>query len=247
VILPVLLTLVMLGWHRWRRRADAPQPGGLLLLSAIGILSHPFLDWMNTYGMRWLMPIDPTWWYADTLFIFDPWILLALGPGIWFARRREKRGRIADAPAPARIALVSVGAYIGVMAVLSVSTREGARSALQARGITPDTIVVDPVFANPVKRGVTYLWQGSYRLATYHLFPARALSEPWYEIPVNAGHPAVAIARQSSAGREYHSWARLPYYVVEQLGDTTWVSIGDARYTLNARSSWAAVRIPVVD
>lgn len=246
VILPVILTLIMIGWHRWRRRGEAPKPAALLLLSTIGILTHPLLDWMNTYGMRWLMPIDPTWWYADTLFIIDPWILLALIVGIWLSRRRERRGTIAIAPMPARIALGSVAMYIAVMGALSAMTREGARSALRAQGVTPDTIVVDPVFANPFRRGVTYLWEGSYRLATYRLLPSRDLSAPWFEIPMNSGHEAVDVARQTPAGREYHSWTRLPYYVVDQVGDTSWVSIGDARYTLNARSSWASVRIPVV-
>src|SRR5688572_32258706 len=49
IVLPVLLTLIMIAWHRWRGKGtDPPDPRGLLLLSAIGILTHPFLDWMNT-------------------------------------------------------------------------------------------------------------------------------------------------------------------------------------------------------
>jgi inner membrane protein len=245
VILPIVLTVIMLAWHRWRGRGETPKPRALLLLSAVGILSHPLLDWMNTYGMRWLMPIEPTWWYADTLFIVDPWILLALGLGVWFSRRRERTSAPLVAR-PARLALGAVSAYIVVMALLSAETRRGTQTALMARGVTPDTIVVDPVFANPWRRGVTYLWQGSYHLATYRLLPARELSATWFEIPLNADHPAVDEARQTAAGREYHSWARLPYYVVDRVGDTTWVSMGDARYTLNARSSWASARIPVV-
>lgn len=244
VVLPFVLTAIMIGWHRWRGRGEAPRPRELLLLSAIGMFTHPVLDWMNTYGMRWLMPIDGTWWYADTLFIIDPWILLALIAGIWVSRRRVRKA-LPSPVRPARAALVAVVAYLAVMLGLSRITRDGAREALAARGVTPDTLVVDPLFATPVTRGVTYLWQGSYRLATYRLL-TRELSEPWFTIPVNDGDPAVVAANRTSAGREYHSWARLPYYVVEQAGDTTWVLIGDARYTLNARSSWAAARIPIV-
>lgn len=245
MVLPFVLTLIMLGWHRWRGRGEAPKPAALLTLSAIGILTHPVLDWMNTYGMRWLMPLDPAWWYGDTLFIVDPWIWGALLLGVWLSRRRERK-RAVPATGPARLALGGVSVYIVVMALLSIVTRHGARDALQARGITPDTIMVDPVFANPARRGITYLWQGSYRLATYRLLPTRGLSDVWFEIPLNASHPAVALANRTPAAREYHSWARLPYYVIEDVGDTSWVSIGDARYTLNGRSSWAAVRIPVV-
>src|SRR5262245_36614920 len=46
IVLPFVLTLVMLGWHRWRGKgSEAPRLAPLLLLSAIGILTHPFLDW----------------------------------------------------------------------------------------------------------------------------------------------------------------------------------------------------------
>ena len=244
IILPFVLAAIMIGWQRWRGRGEAPDPGAVLLLSAIGILTHPVLDWMNTYGMRWLMPLDGTWWYGDTLFIIDPWILFALLVGVIVSRRRDKRSSPA-ASLPAKLALGSVAVYIAMMLGLSRMTREGARSVLAARGITPDTLVVDPRFATPITRGVTYLWQGSYRLATYRLL-AHELTEPWFEIPVNDSHPAIPVANQTATGREYHSWARLPYYVIEQAGDTTWVLIGDARYTLNARSSWASARIPVV-
>ena len=51
VVLPLVLTLMMLGWHRWRR-GERPHAGWLLALSVIGMVTHPFLDWMNTYNMR---------------------------------------------------------------------------------------------------------------------------------------------------------------------------------------------------
>ena len=248
VVLPVLLTLVMLGWYRWRGRGgESPKPGFLLLLSAAGVATHPFLDWMNTYGMRWLMPLDPSWSYADTLFIADPWIWLALGLGVWLSRRGQAdRTSFGSASTPARVALVGVGLYIAAMGSLTILARDRVRQTLTAQGITADTVVVDPVPANPFRRRVIYLWEGSYRLATWRLFAAGGLSTPWFEIPLNAEHAAVAMAHRTAQGREYHSWARLPYYVIESAGDTIWVTIADARYTLDGQSSWAAVRIPVV-
>ena len=247
IVLPVVLTLIMLGWNRWRGRGgEAPKPAALLLLSTIGILTHPFLDWMNTYGMRWMMPFDPTWWYADTLFIIDPWIWLVLMLGIWFSSRLARKQATPTAAAgPSRIALGGVGAYVAAMALVGASARDGVQNGLRAQGVTADTIVVEPVFANPFQRRVIYLWQGSYHLATYNL-STREVTVPWFHIALNAEDPAVAAANATRAGREYHSWTRLPYYVIAAAGDTTWVSIGDVRYTLNARSSWASVRIPVI-
>jgi inner membrane protein len=47
------------------------------------VLTHPALDWLNNYGLRWLMPFDGRWFYGDAVFIIDPWIWLGFG-GIAF-------------------------------------------------------------------------------------------------------------------------------------------------------------------
>ncbi len=88
VVLPFLVTGLLLLWDRIvRRRKQPEQPPvqlrWLLLLSAVGVLSHPALDWLNNYGIRLLMPFDGRWFYGDALFIIDPWVWLALG-GVTF-------------------------------------------------------------------------------------------------------------------------------------------------------------------
>lgn len=100
IILPFLVAGGVLAWDHWvrrRRRPEAPpvRPLPLLVLSAIGVATHPLLDWMNTYGMRWGLPFDPRWTYGDALFIIDPWIWLFLGGSIFLASRPGRKGRIA--------------------------------------------------------------------------------------------------------------------------------------------------------
>jgi len=94
VALPFLVAGAALAWDRWvrrRRRPDAAPARAvpLLLLSLIGILTHPLLDWMNTYGIRLLMPFDRRWFYGDALFIVDPWVWLILGGGVFLAAERR--------------------------------------------------------------------------------------------------------------------------------------------------------------
>jgi inner membrane protein len=89
-VLPFLVTGGVVAWDRWirrRRRPDAPsvRPGAVLALSTLGVWTHPFLDWLNNYGMRWLMPLDPRWSYGDALFIIDPWVWLLLGGALFVA------------------------------------------------------------------------------------------------------------------------------------------------------------------
>jgi inner membrane protein len=88
VVLPFLQTALLLLWGRLRPHPERRvRPGWLFALSAFAILTHPFLDWLNNYGMRWLMPFRGTWSYGDAVYIMDPWLWLILGIG-WLAPRR---------------------------------------------------------------------------------------------------------------------------------------------------------------
>ena len=94
IVLPLILAGMIWLWHRWRHRSVAnPQffrPGWIVLLSFIAVWSHPLLDWLNTYGVRLLMPFDGRWFYGDTLFIIDPWVWLVLAAGILLSRQANK-------------------------------------------------------------------------------------------------------------------------------------------------------------
>ena len=83
VVLPLVLTAALLVldrlWARLRGRKPRARAGPLLRLTSAGVFSHPVLDWMNTYGVRFLMPFDDTWFYGDALFIIDPWVWLLAG------------------------------------------------------------------------------------------------------------------------------------------------------------------------
>ncbi|HYC61996.1 MAG TPA: metal-dependent hydrolase [Thermoanaerobaculia bacterium] len=88
VLLPLIQTALLLLYARLRPDPERPVSARwLLILSAFAILTHPFLDWLNNYGMRWLMPFDGTWFYGDSVFIMDPWLWLVLGAG-WLAGKR---------------------------------------------------------------------------------------------------------------------------------------------------------------
>ena len=101
VILPLLLAWIMVAYDRWQARRGKRPEGRLpvrfkwvLALAYIGALTHPLLDFLNTYGIRCLMPFSERWFYGDALFIIDLWLWSALGLGIWLSRRRERAGRV---------------------------------------------------------------------------------------------------------------------------------------------------------
>jgi inner membrane protein len=93
LVLPAVVAAMLLAWDRWipRRLAvgERARAGPLLALSAVAVASHPTLDWLNSYGMRWLMPFDGRWFYGDALFIIDPWVWLALGGALFLTHSRS--------------------------------------------------------------------------------------------------------------------------------------------------------------
>ena len=89
VVWPFILVGVFWLWNRkFPRTGVGPGPAfdgsRLLWMSAVAIWSHPVLDWLNNYGMRWWMPFDGTWYYGDAVFILDPWMWLVLGAAVGF-------------------------------------------------------------------------------------------------------------------------------------------------------------------
>lgn len=111
------LAVALLAFDRWQARRGARpaarvpvrlQP--LLLLSFIGACSHLLLDYLNTWGIRLLMPFSERWFYGDAPFIVDPWIWLGLSLGVWFSRRDAFAGT-AYMRRPAMRALLAVAVY----------------------------------------------------------------------------------------------------------------------------------------
>jgi inner membrane protein len=250
VLLPVLLTAVMLTWDRLvRSRHATPRadPAALLLLATIAVLSHPLLDLLNTYGVRLLMPFSNRWFYADTLFIVDPWLWLLFGGGAAIAWRRRRQGRSQSAAErPARIALALAVGYIVVMGILALVGRRVVREAAFAAGITPvSREMLSPVLANPFRRSVVLATPDGYRLGAFNWLGSPGGSFEPRTVPSGLGLPAVVAATASAAGLAFLSWSRFPVAVVHQNARGEIVRLYDLRYAGPEGRSWAAVEIPV--
>lgn len=90
IVVAALVCLIDRIVARARGRPRQTEAGPVLVLAAIGVLSHPLLDWLNTYGMRFLMPFDGRWFYGDALFIVDPWVWLLASAGVVLAHSRSR-------------------------------------------------------------------------------------------------------------------------------------------------------------
>ena len=162
VVLPFAVTGAMLAWDRWRLRAhpeaEPARALPLLLLSILGVLTHPTLDWMNTYGMRWWLPLDSRWVYGDALFIIDPWIWLLLGAAVFLSRPWGVVGMMAwglgslaagalvlAAPVPPLAKGLWALAVLALVGRRAVATRPGPEENLWATRVLGATAVADVI------------------------------------------------------------------------------------------------------
>ena len=247
---PFVLTGAALAWDRWVRRrrhpdAEPVRPRTLLWLALLGVATHPLLDYFNTYGVRWLMPFNDTWFYGDALFIADPWVWLALGAGVWWSARRWRRGA-PGAGRPAGWALALCAAYVAAMFAGGAAARSVAEAKIERSGATIRRLMAGPLPANPFRRQIVADVGDRYVVGQVELLPRpRFTADAGSPVPKHADQPGVAEASRTPLGASFLRWARFPFFVVERAGGTTVVRIVDARYTLDPEARFGALPVTV--
>jgi len=236
ILPPLLAAALALFDHVQGKRGTRPADrlpihrGWLLALAYVGWFSHPLLDYMNTYGIRLLMPFSERWFYGDVLFIIDLWIWIMLGLGVWLSRRRQRQGS-AKAARPARLSLALSSAYILAMGLSSDAADRMTRDQANAQGLGPVTdVVASPVPLNPFRRDMVFVTSDSYGFGTLNWRPAPHIHLQDRLIKTNMDDPALAEARKDKAVADFLYWSRLPYAQVVRTPTTTTVTLADARY-----------------
>jgi inner membrane protein len=256
-VLPFLLTAALVGLDRvinHLRGAVLPsdvQPRQLLLLSFIAVWSHPLLDTLNVYGVRWLMPFAEQWYYGDILFIVDPWLILVLGAGVWISRRRARSRELfrTGHEQPARIAMALAVAYIAAMtAASSLGSSIAAREIAALTGQPASRVMMGPVPVNPFARRIVaeqehgYLVAGFGWFASPHIDPASVRMfprGPW-------GSRAVRVASLDPDAQDWLVWARFPAVIIDSSeGNARTVHFMDIRYAEAPGAGFGTFSVPV--
>ncbi|HJU41574.1 MAG TPA: metal-dependent hydrolase [Vicinamibacterales bacterium] len=233
--LPIALTAIVIAGDRLFRRnaTERVKPREILLLSYIGVLCHVFLDFVNSYGVRLLMPFSERWFYGDALYVVDPIMYLTLGLGWWLAsRRKEVR--------PARIALTAAAVYIAVMLASNALARGEVREQLHRARRSEDTrFMVTPVFGNPVRREVIIDLGHRYEKGSLRFEPWPHFRPDGYGVNKGFDLPEALRALQLPRARAFLRWSRFPFLQVDHNG----VWLNDYRYSGAGPYGWSAVKI----
>ena len=164
-VLPLAIVALLLGWDTAvRRRRDPRLPPARALplygLAAAAVALHLFFDWLNSYGVRLLMPFDGRWFYGDAVFVIDPWLWLLFGASgfvAWSARPAALAGwglfwLLLSLPlftSPLAGASVRALWVIGLLLIIAArwrAPREGAAAAAYGRRVAQSCALVAGVY-----------------------------------------------------------------------------------------------------
>ncbi len=242
VMLPLLLWGAMIWFDNWQtKRGKRParrlhiHKGWLLMLAYIGCLSHPLFDWFNSYGIRLFEPFSNQWFYGDTLFIIDVWILAALISGVWLSLRREKL-LLPKSRDPALAAFVVVLAYINLNAGISRTATAQTREAILKNATISH---IDQIVANPVpfafwRREIIFGSPNNYYRTHYSNFDSKPVDVKVVvmEVSKHAQH-IVDIEKLAAKNIEFAAflfWSRMPVDAVTVNDGQRFATIRDARF-----------------
>ena len=158
-LLPTLLARWSLAWPKKANRADDAGSDWswwkAYLVALIGVASHLLLDWTNSYGIRWGLPLDAAWHRLDILYIVDPWVWMLLlfgvvGPFLSRLVSLEIGAKRTTGGGAAWFALIVLCGYIGGRYLL----HEQAVAILSARvyeNQNPRRVAAFATFGNPLR------------------------------------------------------------------------------------------------
>lgn len=257
VILPLVLAGIMIWFDRWQaKRGKRPadrlpvHKGWLLALAYIGTLSHPALDWLNSYGVRVLEPFSSTWIAGDTIFIIDIWIWIALIAGFWISRRRETQGAT-NWQRTAWVSFTAICAYIFANgAITGVAESHTTHWLKSEASVDPELVVANPLPVTFWKRAMLWRSKELYGEEDYDLFSAGVGNQQFQNgkigTPHMVNHPAVAKAGEiDPEAKAYLFWTRMPVVTVEDKDDSYLVTLRDQRFMISGIGDRFVVRTTV--
>ena len=210
-VLPLLLAGGLWWFDRWQTRRDTrPEArlpvhfGWLLALCWLGALTHPLFDWFNNYGIRLLEPFSHRWFYGDTLFIIDPWIIAMLGAGVWFSLRRERAGSQLWTRPP-RVGLSLMIAFIAANLGMSIQVAKAYKSAIPHATFAVANAVPFAFW----RREILVRTDSAY--ANYSVPSSSAAMDRVVWKDTNMSDPRIALwAKHDPAAQAFLFWSRMP-------------------------------------
>lgn len=206
----------------------------LFLIAAISMMTHPMLDYANTYGVRPFAPFEKAWFYGDCLFVFDPFLDLVLLAGVLAGRFFRRR------PFAVVSAMAIATAYVGLRVELRdvargyLAEHTRSRSDIRRLGVSPDIF-------NPWRW--TGLIETEYEFLRVPIDIGTGVGESDLRIDKAPDSDVTRKARQTRAAEVFLEFARFPFSKVEQIDAGYRVVFSDFRFYRREPSAGFAVEV----
>lgn len=246
--IPLMALLAVLVVRPFARKAfDWKLTYGVAL---VGAASHPLLDWMNAYGIRFFLPFSGKWYALSVSSLTDFWILgmlLLAAVAPWFSRLVSSE--IGARPGSGRGWAITALCFLALCGAGRYMFRERALAVLNARlygGLEPVRVEALPGPLNPLR------WQGLAETGPfYSVFDVNLLDEfdptsgrVFYKPEPDARQTAAAeAARKTDAFRAFLDFSQYPYWrftAVEQPENGILVEVMDLRFGTPERTGFVA-------
>jgi inner membrane protein len=246
--IPLMALLVLLVVRPFVRKPFAWKRTYLVALA--GAASHPLLDWMNAYGIRFFLPFSGKWHALDIVSLMDFWILgvlLLAAVAPWFSRLVS--AEIGARPGTGRGWAIAALCFLVAFPFARYLLHERALAVLDARfydGMAPTRVAALPGPFNPFR------WRGLVETGPfYSVFDVNLLSQfdpdaglVLYKPEPNARQAAAAAAaRRTEAFRVFLDFSRYPYWrfaPVEEPENGIRVEATDLRFGTPPRAGFVA-------
>lgn len=246
---PALALLPLPFWWLSTRKSGAGWKSiGCAWLAVFGgILSHLLLDYLNTYGIRFLLPFSNDWYRLDCVYIVDLWIwaILLIGtlaPLLVRLVDSEIGARRGPGRSGAWAILFLLCGFLTLRAVWHAQAAETLESRLYDTRAPLRVAALPGPFA-------PWRWTGVVETdKAWHVIPVDLLGE----FDPDAGRvlmkpeqrlPQEAAVRASETGRIFLAFTRLPYWRAvpsPRVEGGTVVRVSDLRFGLPEAAPFSA-------
>jgi inner membrane protein len=215
-------------------------------IALIGILSHLWLDYTNTYGLRPFFPFNTRWYSADLVFIIEP-ILLALllfmlvVPWLLGLADQEigAKGKLFPGTSLARFTLICMTLFWGLRWV----QHDRAITLVDNGALTQATLLKRaalPYPLNPFRWMVLAETPESYVRGTADTLREEVASDRHSDTLFKPESTrATLLTKRSYLGEIYLDWSKFP--VVEDLGPVPIPGVPEPQLPPDAK--WTTVRL----
>ena len=210
------------------------------LVSVLGVITHPLLDWMNAYGVRLLLPFSNRWYRLDILSLGDIWIwgvllIALLAPAL----ARLVSSEIGARPGTGRSWAIAALCFLLLYPCGRYLLHERALAVLDSRlydGAAPVRVAALPRADSPFRWAGLVETTEFYSLLDVNLLgefdpsAGRVLYKPE---PGPCEAAAAAAARGTEAFRVFLNFSQYPYWrftPVDHPEDAIRVDVMDLRF-----------------